>query len=256
MFRTVYQTFKRHGTRSATLLMAYRCLQRLVPVDVTHFMVQDLQTVPPAHPSNVGIECRFLAAAEVRRFARDASNDLALNLAQRLEDGHDLCFACLVQGQLASYCWFAFQAIEAEHNSPNGHARCGIALSYPAQYVFRYKGFTHPRFRGQGLYSMLASASAMALQKRGIRYVLSTAEWVNFGALKSSYRGGFEYLGRIIVAEWAGRRWVRYPYVENIQFDRAAQYSSSRPSTPLGANSSVCHNPRFARSVWTERVGR
>jgi hypothetical protein len=224
MFKAALHVIQRHGVLAAMKLASYRLLQRVMLIDVTHFMLQNLADVPQVHQRS-DVDCRFLSAVEVHEFALDPANDLPSNMLDRLEYGHDLCFGGIVDGRLACYCWFAFDSIEAEHNSSSGNPHSGIAVSFPDEYVFRYKGFTHPDFRGQQLYSLIAQESAAALRQRRVSFVLSTAEWTNFSALRSSYRSGFHYLGLVVVAEIAGRRFVRYPSMacEGIYFEDEAE---------------------------------
>lgn len=230
----VQQIRRRHGWLAAFRYAVYRLLQRLAVMDVTHFMVHELADVR-ASELPVGTECRLLSAAEVREFARDPSNDISVELVNRLEGAWDLCFGAVVNGRLACYGWYALHSIEAENNSATGEAKSGIALSFGDNYAFRYKGFTHPDFRGQRLYSLTAEHAAIALRHQGIDYVLSTAEWVNFSALKSSYRSGYRQLGWLAVLHVAGFRWVHYPrlFDHAVRFDRHAQVRtrSSEPAT-------------------------
>ena len=222
MLDAAYQVMQRHGVYAASQFAAYRSLQRLIPMDVRHFMIQDLQLVRNVERRS-NVDCLFLTSAEVREFARDPSNDLSAEIADRLDGRHDLCFAGIVDGRLACYCWYAFHSIEAEHNSSHGDPAFGIAISFPEEYVFRYKGFTHPEFRGQQLYSVLASQAAGHLRDHGVSFVLSATEWVHFNELKSCYRSKFDYVGIAAVAEFGGRRFVRYPSMPDVDFDEDAE---------------------------------
>ena len=224
MFNAARQVLRRHGVIAALKYAGYRLLQRWTLVDITHFMIQDLDEVAAAE-ERADVDCRFLSVDDVLHFASDPSNDLDPSVAERLQHGYDLCFGGIKDGRLACYCWFALHSIEARNNSSTGRPESGIALSYPPEFVFRYKGFTHPKYRGQRLYSTIAAEAATALQRRGIRFVLSTAEWTNFGALKSSYRSGFVYSGWLSVVWVMGRRmvWRRTANPPSVLIDREAQ---------------------------------
>ena len=81
---------------------------------------------------------RFLSADEVAKFATESRQ------RSRPVDGRPGCcrlrhvFAALDGERLAAYGWYALGSIEAEHNF-------GVALSYPPQVAYMYKGFA--RFR-------------------------------------------------------------------------------------------------------------
>ena len=224
MIASTREIFERHGVQAAAKYAGFRLAQRIADIDVTHFMIQDV-TELPATKHKRDVECRFLSSDEVRQLAEDPENDLPLEIADRLDLGYDLCFAGLVEGRVACYCWFALHSVEARNNSSTGRPGSGIAISFPEEYAFRYKGFTHPQFRGRRLYSLVACEAAKAMQTRGCQFILSSAEWVNPSALKSSYRSGFRYLGVLSVVKIFGRRYVRHPEMaeQGIYFDGEAE---------------------------------
>lgn len=158
-----------------------------------------------------GIECRFLTSDEVVVYAADTTNDIDAALAPRIDLGYDYCFAALDQGRLAGYCWLARHSIEARHNAACENPASGIAMSYGPEYAFRYKGFTHPDYRGRRIYQRVSHSASIAMQQLGIRYILSTAEVVNYGAIKSSYRCGYRYLGHCILLGFRRWSWIRSP---------------------------------------------
>ena len=199
---SINEVRKRHGILKAIPYGICRVLQKFMVLDVTFLMVKDADNLNP--DLNSAMDSRFLNADEVRRFATDPTNDIDPDLAERIDLGYDFCFAGLIDGCLASYCWLARHSIEAQHNC-SGDPLTGLALSYPEEYVFRYKGFTHPDFRGQQLYQRVSANASLAMKELGVRYMISTAECVNYGALRSSTRCGYQNLGICIVAGWRGR---------------------------------------------------
>lgn len=232
MLQAVQQVFSRHGALAAAKYTVCRSLQRFMILDITHFMLQDVRAMPKV-PHRDDVDCRFLSADEVREFAQDPRCDLPAETADRIAGGHDFCFAGIVDGQLACYCWLALHSIEAANNRSTDNPLSGIAISFPDQFAFRYKGYTHPDFRGQRLYQLMATRAGEAMRHRGIDYVLSSAEVVNFSALKSSYRSGFQYCGRLAVVVIGGKRFVRHPDMSHlgIRFDVNAEVVDRQLST-------------------------
>ena len=231
MFETISGVARLHGVVPATQYACYRMLQQLAIVDVTQLMIQSTDEIA-GNVARANTQFRFLEPQEVRAFAQDPTNDLDANLADRLSSGYDHCFGAVCDGQLACYSWFALHSIEARNNSTSGSARSGVSISYPEEYAFRYKGYTHPDYRGRRLYSQTAQVAAAALRDLGVHHVLSTAEWVNFSALRSSYRSGFRDLGRIFLAEIFGKRILRCPDLseDGIYFDEdASVYDRDQP---------------------------
>lgn len=207
---SIKNTIKRHGFVKAIPYAACRLIQRFALLDITHLMILDASDSVNVE-SQDDIEFRFLSRDEVVAFAADPTNDIDAALAPRIDSGYDYCFAALDDGRLAGYCWLARHSIEAKHNAACEHPASGIAMSYGPEYAFRYKGFTHPDYRGRRIYQRVSHHASIALQQLGIRYILSTAEVVNYGAIKSSYRCGYRYLGHCILVGF--RRWslIRSP---------------------------------------------
>ena len=205
---------KRHGITKAIQYAACRALQRFVLLDITHVMIQDAQeTKSPA--CELDVECRFLTAGEMREFSSDPANDIDPELPERLGHGYDFCFAGLVDGRLASYCWLALHSIEARHNRSAESIASGIAFSYPKSYAFRYKGFTHPDYRGNRIYQKIGSEASIAMRELGVRFLISTAEVVNFGAIKSSYRCGYKKFGTAVLIGVGDHVYVHSPDLSN-----------------------------------------
>ncbi len=173
---------------------AYKIGQRIATLDVTHLMRLDLETASPP-PEPPGFTFRFVTAKEITSFT-SSENDLPPELAARVDLGFDFCFAALADDQLASYAWFALGSIEAEHNRGE-KLNSGVAMSFPEELAFMYKGFTYPEFRGKGLYGHVSTKALQGLQPHGVSTVISTADWSNESALKSCWRLGFKDLGLV-----------------------------------------------------------
>lgn len=205
---SVKDVLARHGIAKAIVFAIFRLAQKVILLDVTQLMVSDAEKTADEPPTDEAMDVRTLTPAEVRNFAREPSNDLNSSLANRLELGHDFCIGAVIGGRLAGYCWIATHSIEARHNRSTESEASGVAFSYPNDYAFRYKGFTHPDFRGRGVYRRVAHVASLEMKKKGVRYILSTAETVNYSALRSSYRCGYEYLGMCVLLGWRNTSFV------------------------------------------------
>lgn len=136
-------------------------------------------------------EFRFLDTHEVAEFAKDPSNDLDAPMIDRAAGGVDLCFAGLCEGRLATYGWYALDAIEGEHNF-------GVPMSYPSTVAYMYKGFTHPDFRGARLNGTGMGLALKNLKQFGVTALIASVAWTNEASLRSCDRLGYKRLGRII----------------------------------------------------------
>lgn len=202
------EVLARHGIAKAIAYAVFRLAQKVILLDVTQLMVSDAEKLTDEPAEDEAMEVRILTPDEVRNFAREPSNELDGSLAHRLELDHDDCIGSVIDGRLAGYCWIATHSIEARHNRSTESEASGVAFSYPKEYAFRYKGFTHPDFRGRGVYRRVAHVASLEMKKKGVRYILSTAETINYSALRSSYRCGYEYLGLCVLLGWRNTSFV------------------------------------------------
>lgn len=177
------------------LIIAYKALRKASLLDVTHLMqLKDVKLLPNDHLHS-GVDFKWLAADDVRHFSAP-EYELSRELGERLQPGRDGCYAAFLDGRLAAYAWFAIGSIEAEHNRSRS-LESGVAISFPSEMAFMYKGFVHPEFRGRRLYGHICTGALESLKQRGVTSIISTAEWTNHAALTSCRRAGFEELGLI-----------------------------------------------------------
>ncbi len=181
---------ERHGARAATVAVIDELGRRSIGLTVNEVVTLEVGDVNVARPAPAGFEFRFLDADEVARFEADPSNELE-GMAERARAGHDLCFGALDGALLAAYGWYALGSVEGEHCD-------GVALSFPPDVAYMYKGFTHPDYRGKRLHGYVMGLALEALhEERGVERLVSTISWANNASLKSSYRLGYHTRGRL-----------------------------------------------------------
>lgn len=190
-------------------MLAYRLAQKFIVLDVTQLFVLDIHQLPMTEQRRITF--RELTYDEVLQFCSDPKLDLDQNICDRLLGEFDACFNAMVDDQLAGYYWLARNSIEAIHNSAGTEAT-GVAMSYPDNAIFGYKAFVHPDYRGQGLYpQIIQSAALWANRGFGSRFLISTADWTNFGALRSFERQPFTPVGLIWKGNIAGSEFTFGP---------------------------------------------
>jgi len=178
--------------------LIYRVLRRAVTLDIAWLMMLERGRVPPPRETHQGHAASLLTTHDVELLAENAENDLPAELASRLTDSRNFCVGLFVDGELASYAWFALDSIEAEHNR-GANPATGVGFTFPPNVAFMYKGFTVPRFRGRGLYGTIPQHALELLSEHGVTSILSTADWSNSAALSSCERIGFFPIGRVWV---------------------------------------------------------
>jgi hypothetical protein len=203
-FKQFRHSARRHGLPAAVARLLSHAAQRCAALEVGRLLwLEAERAVPPANALGT-FNFRFLSAEELPEWATDPVNDLDGRLADRLRRGRDFCFAALAGPRLAAYAWFALGSVEPEHCG-------GVALSFPGDVAYTYKGFTCPEFRGLGLYGQVVHRGLQALADRGVDKLLASVEWTNWASLKSCYRLGYVDLGLLVGLGRGGWKMVLPP---------------------------------------------
>jgi len=210
MFASLLNRLRNTGLLATGLWILYRLAQRGMTLDVSRLVWLDGSRARFKKPIDPGLAFRFLTSEEVREFSTDPTNELDESCASRLEENQHFCFAAVSTcrsgaPRLAAYAWFSLHEVDAECNQGR-HKNTGVGFSYPSHLAFMYQGFTHPEFRGRGLYGMVNGLGARGLSERGITHLLSTMDWTNAAARRSCSRLGFAELGFVI--RWGWGRWM------------------------------------------------
>ena len=93
---------------------------------------------------------------------------------------------------LASYGWYSTKptAISDELN-----------LHFDPQWVYMYKGYTHPSYRGQRLHAIGMAKALEAFSEEGYKGLISYVATNNYASLKSVYRMGYRNIGKVKVVK-------------------------------------------------------
>jgi ribosomal protein S18 acetylase RimI-like enzyme len=195
MLQKTWLEAKTFGVRNAVHGLAYRLLHRGCEYRVLKGM-----TITRVDPEFLGGNERyryeFLKGDALLRFAGDPQYDMTPEfVAEALHKG-DECFAILDGDVLASYGWYS--------NAPTLICE-DLLLHFSKDYVYMYKGYTHPKYRGQRLHAIGMTQALQAYRERGFHGLISYVESNNYSSLKSVYRMGYVDIGRIYLARFFGR---------------------------------------------------
>jgi hypothetical protein len=130
----------------------------------------------------------FLDAATLREYAGQPEYDLPESFLRRALSVNDECFAIREGDRLAAYGWYS---------SSRNHFSEELTLHFDAAWVYMYRGFTHPAYRGQRLHAVGMTRALHAYQARGFKGLVSCVEARNAASLKSVYRMGYRDFGTI-----------------------------------------------------------
>ena len=98
--------------------------------------------------------------------ARDEIYDLDSAFVDRATALGDRCFGFVEGDVLTSYGWYSRRPTEAGH---------GLVLRFDPAYVYMYKGFTHPKHRGQRLHAIGMAAALEEYTREGAKGARATS---------------------------------------------------------------------------------
>jgi hypothetical protein len=133
-------------------------------------------------------ECRFVTLSELRRWSSDPAYELDEEfLKQAAQEEHE-CFGILDGGLLVSYGWYSRRSTDLDE---------GWQLHFECRFVYMFKGFTLPAYRGQRLHAVGMGRALRLYRERGVRGIVSYVDAHNLASLKSCDRMGYQPFGQI-----------------------------------------------------------
>lgn len=108
----------------------------------------------------------------------------------------DRCHYLADGEKVASYGWYATEPVPAVDDT---------WIHYSPAYVYMYKGFTLPEYRGKQLHAYGMAHAATDSRARGYRGLISYVEVQNEGSLRSVARLGYREFGTCIHMRILGR---------------------------------------------------
>jgi len=185
------------GIAGAGLDVIYRAINK-----VARFMALTMLSVTPDTvdrtflSGNAEQVHRFLSPREVEALSRDPSNELPPDFVSQALGKGDRCYAILSGDLLASYGWYSRQETPITEE---------LTLCFSPEWVYMYRGFTRPEYRGQRLHAIGMARAMMEYAREGCRGVVSYVEANNSSSLRSCYRMGYVKAGTILALK-LGRR--------------------------------------------------
>lgn len=198
MFRDVPQLYRELGALKTGHTVAYRVLRRgcayhaLVGVvtDVADLRYGEEQALEPGYWHG------FLDEARIRELARDPAHGMDEEFVDAVLARGDRCYAIFDGDRLANYCWYARGTTPLEDD---------LVLHFDTRYVYVYKCWTMPEYRGRRLHGIGMSMALRELAEDGCRGILAWVESTNYRSLSSGARMGHKEFGTIRYARLGGR---------------------------------------------------
>lgn len=191
---------KIHGVGGKNIFhfLVVRIINKLFYVKIFRCMILTMGTLDPKYleVSNK-YEKKFIDEITARRFASDEMELPEKFIGEAIEKA-DYCYGIFEGGSLASYGWYSKDTTEIEE---------GLEFCFNPEYVYMYKGFTHPMYRGLRLHGVGMANALKDLTDMGFKGLVSIVESTNFNSLRSVYRMGYRDLGKIVVLRVFRRSW-------------------------------------------------
>jgi hypothetical protein len=186
----VRYNFQNFGAVACVHDVAKRAVNKVVPFRVLRTMKLTREGVDARYlemPS--GFRGHFATADELARWQGEARHQLDRKFLQEALAREDRCFAITSGQSLASYGWYAQRPTAISTD---------LVLHFNPAWVYMFKGYTLPEFRGMRLHAIGMAHALDAHVREGAKGLLSYVESNNFASLRSCYRMGYEPLGTIV----------------------------------------------------------
>jgi hypothetical protein len=192
----VRKKLQRHGVVAAAHQLAMKALNRFVLCKILRGVTierpsAEFLTYPKRYSAGI------LDEATLRALAQHPENEMSQEFLDHALARGDQCYAFLDAGRLAAYGWYS------SASTPVGID--DFVLQFSPSYVYMYKGFTHPDYRGQRLHAIGMTRALQHYLAKGFKGLVSYVESTNYDSLKSCFRMGYEPFGSVYVLRGFGR---------------------------------------------------
>jgi len=196
--KRIYDVF---GFFSVLHAINYSLLNKISYYSELQGMVVTIDSLDPKYlQTNPNYKHVFLDEAELKKFSQNPETQISEKFLNKALPKGDRCFAIMDGDFLASYGWYSTlpTAISDE-----------LDLHFEPQWVYMYKGYTHPNYRGQRLHAIGMAKALEAFSNEGYKGLISYVATNNYASLKSVYRMGYRNIGKIRIQKLFGKYHIK-----------------------------------------------
>lgn len=193
--RHVVDNARAFGASAALHDLQQRAVNRVVPFQILRGMTAELPDVNPKLFEAGSFRAGFADPDRIRAMATP-EYEMSPAFCNDAFGRGDRCYALYDGDRLASFGWYSTQPT---------HISDGLVLHFDPAWVYMYKGFTHPDYRGQRLHGIGMSLALRAVTESGSRGLISYVKSNNFQSLRSIERMGYRIFGDIYLARVMGK---------------------------------------------------
>ena len=165
-------------------------------LEVNYVMTRPLQETDPVRLD--GIDCRLASREELYLACDSGKVELTRQFVDAALSNDDYCCAAFDDGNLVAYAWRT--GLEA----PNAK---GTKVVVGEKQRYGYKVFTHPEYRGRGIYPRIANLADGEFIRRGKVDAVSFTASTNYSSLAADKKMGNRILGVALILKigsWTG----------------------------------------------------
>ena len=190
----------RFGARPAAHHLAWRVADRLVGFMPYRGLVLPALRAGAAEVAGSNeLPCREVDLRELAACVSESNYELSEHFVSDAGARGDCCFGAFADGKLVSYAFYS--SIPTNIDS-------GFRFRFPEGWVYQFKAFTLPEWRGRRLHPRLVAAAVAKFQAiQGFKGLATLVVATNYPSLASFGRMGFEPAFRFtLVGKGDGRR--------------------------------------------------
>ena len=186
----VFEAVQDLALRSLNQLLFYRILRGLKIENVR----------PEFLECNKKFRGTFMSESMLTEVVEQPEYELSHRFLNQALSNGDECYGFFHGSVLAAYSWYSHKPTQINPSD--------LVLHFDDEYVYMYKGFTHPNYRGQRLYGTGMTRMLAGYLTRGYKGMLCYVESNNFTSLNSCYQIGYLDFGNLYVARLFNRYWL------------------------------------------------
>lgn len=132
------------------------------------------------------VSVRVMSRNELREFEVCPEMQLPRLFMDEAYAAGDVCIGGFVDGEFCGYSWYS------EKDSPSS---VGLTTSFLGDYVYTYKNFTLPQFRGLGMQVAIKEFALNFYKSKGKKGIVLAVESQNFASRRSTVDAGGRVVG-------------------------------------------------------------
>ncbi len=198
--QTIRQSIHQFGIAKTLFDLSYKGINSFTYARILQGMTVTMATLDPAYlngPQHYTYQ--ILSPGQVQAFAKDPGNNLTEEFLAYAEKKGDECFAILDGDRLAAYGWYSWKPTRLSKE---------LTLLFSDEWVYMYRGFTHPDYRGQRLHAIGMAKALEHYANKGYRGLISYVELNNYRSLRSVYRMGYRNFGKVYILKIGHHFWI------------------------------------------------